>query len=143
MIGHRQYRYSSSWLYCNGLDKYRQVLIAQQISLFMIGTFFWVDSRAGNVAFSQETWGDLAYSAPAEMWALMNLTTASMITVGLLRPVKKWMVAIGSAVACAELLTLSYSAVFTGGAVVVGLYASLYFLPLHLWLFAESLKRAP
>ena len=143
MVASKLRQCSMSWLYNNGLDRYRRMLIAEHSSLFAIGVFFWIDSRSGSPNFGEDTWGSFAYSFPAEMWALISLSMSSMIIVGLVRPVKSWMVAFGSFVQCVNFLALSYSAVFTDGTVVIGLYASLYFLPKHTWMLVESFKNAP
>ena len=131
----------SADLLSNSLDRHRDVWIAMQLSLFIIGCMFWRDSMTGAEGFAEETWGEFAYSFPAAMWAAVLMGSSSMIIIGLLDPIKNWMVFVGSSIACINFALLSYSAVFTNGVVVVGLYASVFFLPLHMWLFVESMTR--
>ena len=129
------------WLARSGLDRHRPLLLALQFSLFVIGVLFWLDATTSAQGFSADTWGYLAYSIPATIWAFANMAASSMCIIGLLRPIKRWMVAAGSGFHCLQLFVLSYSAVFTGGTVVVGLYASIFFLPLHLWILLEASRR--
>lgn len=95
----------------------------------------------GGDGFDRDTWGWLAYSFPAKGWAFVNMATAAITAIGLMRPVKGWMVSVGAAVHVCQFIILSYSAVLCGGVFVVGLYASAFFLPLHLWLLIEALLR--
>ena len=134
--------FGKGWVACNGLDRYRPLWVAMQVSLFIIGCLFWIDSMTGSQGFAEETWGRFAYMFPAAMWAALTMASSSMIIVGLLKPIRSWMVSVGSFLFCLNFILLSYSAVFTGGVVVVGLYASLFFLPLHMWLFVEAITRA-
>lgn len=129
------------WLARSGLDRHRPLLLALQFSLFVIGVLFWLDATTSDQGFSDSTWGALAYSIPAVIWAFANMAASSMCIIGLVRPIKRWMVAAGSGFHCLQLFVLSYSAVFTGGTVVVGLYASIFFLPLHLWILLEASRR--
>lgn len=126
----------------NWLDRHRDLWLANQLFLFVIGCLFWIDSMTGAQGFAEETWGSFAYSFPAAMWAAVLMASSSMIIVGLLDPIKNWMVSFGSSIACINFALLAYSAVFTDGVVVVGFYASAYFLPLHMLLVVESYLRA-
>ena len=131
-------RLSTSWLYSSDLSRHRPMWIAIEASLFLIGALFWVDSMTGAQGFAEETWGRFAYTLPAWIWAAFSMASSSIIIVGLIRPVRSWMVSVGALMACINFFSLSYSAVFTDGVVVVGLYASLFFLPLHMWLLLEA-----
>lgn len=129
------------WLSRSGLDRHRPLLLSLQFSLFVIGCLFWLDATTTGYGFTATTWGAAAYAIPAKIWAFSNMAASSMCIIGLLRPIKRWMVAAGSGFHCLQLFYLSYSAVFTGGTVVVGLYASIFFLPLHLWILLEATRR--
>lgn len=129
------------WLSRSGLDRHRPLLLSLQVSLFAIGVLFWFDASTTGYGFTAMTWGSAAYAIPAKLWAFSNMAASSMCIIGLLRPIKRWMVAAGSGFHCLQLFYLSYSAVFTGGAVVVGLYASIFMLPLHLWILLEATRR--
>lgn len=133
---------SGYWVAYDGLDRYRRMWIVMQSLLFVIACMFWIDSMTVKQGFARETWGDFAYSLPASMWAAVQMSSSSMIIIGLLRPIRGWMVSVGSFVLCLNYVGISYSAVFTGGVVVVGLHASLFFLPLHMWLLVEAISRA-
>lgn len=126
------------WLARNSLARHRPLIQMAQIALFVIGALFWVDSLDGGKSFTPDVWGALAYSIPAECWAASFMLAAAITYIGLVKPVRNWMVITGAAMHCVQHLTLSYSATFTGGVPVIGLYASLFFLPLHLWLLIES-----
>lgn len=110
--------------------------------MFIIGALFWADTATGSVAFAAEVFGDFAYSLPARLWAFAMMGPSAMLIVGLMKPIKNWMVWGGAFLHCVHFVLLSYSAVFTGGSFVIGLFASLYFLPLHLWIFLEAVGRA-
>ena len=66
-----------------------------------------------------------------------------MIITGLLRPVTAMRVAIGAAVQAVQFAALAYSASFTGGQFVIGVYPSVLFVPFHLILMVEALRYEP
>ncbi len=127
------------WLAKNGLSRYRPIFMMAQIGLFIIGALFWIDTQRGGAAFTAEVWGDLAYSIPAEFWAFANMSTSALTAIGLMKPVKNKMVSVGAGLSCLQYLVLSWSAVFDGGAAVIGMYASVFFLPLHMWILGEAI----
>lgn len=120
------------------LDRYRPLLSAMQVFLFFIAVLFWVEATTVNKAFRPEMWGDFAYQAPAQGWAAMMMAASAMSFVGLIRPIQRHMVIAGSAMHCFQFSVVSYSAAFTGGDFGVAIYASTFFLPLHLWILWES-----
>lgn len=128
----------ADWVYHNALDRHRPVFLVMQGLLFFIACIFWVDARTIGVGFDAETWGHFAYSIPAEFWSFCLMATSSLTMIGLVKPVKRWMVAVGCVFHCVQFIVLSYSAVFTGGVFVVGLYASCFFFPLHAWMLVEA-----
>ena len=83
-------RRAIGWLAKNGLARYRPIFMVAQISLFIIGCMFWIDTQSGGQAFTAEVWGDLAYSIPASFWAFANMSTSALTAVGLMKPVKNW-----------------------------------------------------
>lgn len=131
----------ANWVYHNALDRHRPVFLVMQGLLFIIGVIFWIDAMSGGAGFKEDTWGWLAYSFPAKGWAFVNMGTAAITMIGLMRPIKNWMVAAGSLSHIVQFLVLSYSATMCGGVFVIGLYASVFFLPLYLWIFLEATFR--
>lgn len=132
---------SHEWVYHNSIDRHRPVFMAMQFSLFFIGVLFWIDAMTDGDGFREETWGWLAYSFPAVGWAFLNMATSAITMMGLMRPVRNWMIVFGSSSHIAQFLVLSYSATMCGGVFVIGLYASVFFLPLNLWMLLEALRR--
>lgn len=114
------------WLSSSSLSRHRPILISMQLALMFIGVLFWVDAMNGGEGFKEETWGWLAYSFPAAGWAFANMATAAITINGLIKPVRKWMVAVGAASHCLQFTLLSYSATMCGGVFVIGLYASVF-----------------
>lgn len=131
------------WLAKNGLARYRPMLMLIEAGLFLIGGLFWVDTMQGGNAFTEAIWGGLAYSLPAAFWALLHMSTSALTLAGLIKPVRNWMVITGGAGSCLQYLVLSWSAIFDGGAAVIGFYASVLFLPMHIWLIFEAAFHDP
>lgn len=129
------------WLAKNSLDRYRPALIYCQTSLLIFGIFFWLDASLGAGNFKEVTWGAFAYSFPAKGWAALNMGASAIAIIGLLKPVRSGMVALGAILHIAQFAAISYSTTFTGGEAIVGLFASVFFLPLHMWLFSEAVQR--
>ena len=112
-----------------------------QWGLFLIGAIFWIDASLHSQGFNLEVFGSLAYSIPAKVWAVACMSASAFCIIGLMKPVKRWMVCVGASSHCLQFVLISYSAVFTGGAYVIGLYASILLLPLHAWLLYEAAFR--
>lgn len=132
---------SIGWLSKNTIDRHRPVLLAFQWGLFLIGAIFWVDASMNSQGFNLAVFGSFAYAIPAKIWAAAAMGCSAFSIIGLMKPVKRWMVCLGAGGHCAQFMLISYSAVFTGGAYVIGLYASILLLPLHLWLLFEAALR--
>lgn len=132
---------SIGWLSKNTIDRHRPVFMAMQWGLFVIGAIFWIDSSIGSQGFNLVVFGSLAYSIPAKVWSFACMMSSALCILGLIKPVRRWMVAFGAGGHCVQFVLISYSAVFTGGAYVIGLYASILLLPLHMWLFFEAAIR--
>ena len=134
---------SIGWLARNGLSRHRPAFMAAEVALVLIGCMFWSDTVLGGSAFTAEIWGRWAYSIPAIYWAGLNMGAASLTLAGLVKPVRNWMIVTGASISCLQYLALSWSAVFDGGAMVIGLYSSVFFLPLHLWILFEAISNDP
>lgn len=132
---------SIGWLARNTIDRHRPVFLAIQWALFLIGAIFWIDASYQSQGFNLVVFGAFAYAIPAKVWAAMCMGSSALCILGLIKPVRRWMVCAGSGFHCLQFVLISYSAVFTGGAYVIGLYASVLLLPLHLWLFFEAAFR--
>lgn len=132
---------SIGWLAANSLDRYRPALMYAQMSLFLFGCFFWIDANSGGAGFKEVTWGSFAYFIPAKIWAAWNMVASAICIVGLKKPVKTKLVVLGAFLHCLQFSVIAYSTTFTGGEPVVGLFASTFFLPLHMWLLIEAARR--
>ena len=106
-----------------------------QIGIIIIGLMFWVEARMQAEAFSSEVFGAFALHFPAELWAGAMASASLMIWIGLINPVKRWMVAVGAAIQTVQYLALGYSSIMTGGEMVVGLHCTLLFAPFFAAIF--------
>lgn len=121
---------------------HQSVLKDIQVGLVVIGALFWVQALHSNDAFSADLYGDFALIFPAEFWAVSMAGPAAMIWVGLQNPIHRGMVAIGSFLQTLQFLALAYSAIATNGELVIGLFCSVIFAPLHLRICAEAIINA-
>lgn len=126
------------WLSINRMNRHRPFIMAIEAGLFAIGCCFWIETMLAGSAFTADIWGDLAYSIPAQFWALANMSVSALTLAGLMKPIKNWMVALGAGLSCVQYIVLSWSAIFDGGAAVIGMYASILLLPMHIWLLFEA-----
>ena len=129
------------WLAKNSLDRYRPAMIYAQFSLFVFGVFFWIDASIGAGNFKEATWGLFAHSFPAKAWGALNMGASAIAIIGLLKPIRSGMVSVGAGLHCVQFAAISYSTTMTGGEAIVGLFASVFFLPLHMWLFSEAVQK--
>lgn len=118
----------------NSIARYRPLLGWMQLTLFGIGSLFWVEATLGGQGFKAQLFGEFAFAFPAEFWAGLMMGASVITYIGLIKPVRYHMVIIGSLINLAQFLALSYSAFYTRGEFVVGLYASCLFAPIHLWM---------
>jgi len=123
------------------LERYAPLYGLMQVGMFIIGCVFWVEASSGASSFSPVTWGDFAYSFPAQFWAFVNMFAAFVTLIGLINPVHRRMVAFGGCVHLCQHVALAYSAAMTGGDLAVALYASLLLIPIHLSMTAGALAR--
>lgn len=130
------------WLTKQGLDRHRPLFLACQFSLLIIGVLFWIEANSGGRGFSEDVYGQFAYSLPAKFWAAWMMGGAALMVAGLKKPVCSWQVQVGALSQCAMFMLLSYSSVFTNGEFVIGIFASSFFLPLHMWILFEARRAA-
>lgn len=119
----------------------QQVLSHIQIATVCIGAMFWIEANFQGEAFSADVFGDFALLFPAEMWAGIMMASSTMCWVGLRHPVKRWMVAIGAGMQTLQYLALGYSAIATGGEMVIGLHCTVLFAPIYARVFWEAAIR--
>jgi hypothetical protein len=124
----------------HSLNRYGPIVMMMQIALFAVGALFWIDARNGAHGFQETTWGWFAYQFPAEVWALINLSAAFLTFIGLVEPRHRYSLIAGSVLHVVQFAGLSVSILFTDGEAVVGLYAALFFLPIHMWVLAEGVR---
>jgi hypothetical protein len=98
----------------------------------VIGAMFWRQAIQQEGAFNVDTFGRFALMFPAEWWAGAMMAGSLLTFWGLTHPPKRWLMIAGSVVNALQFTGLGYSAILTGGEVVVGLYASIMFAPASL-----------
>jgi len=117
-----------------------RIMMRINVLLFIIACLFWVDSITAAEGFKEATWGKFAYSYPAEMWAALMMAASAVTINGLMMPVKRWMVVAGAALHLTQFSIVAYSAIFTGGEFVVGIYAGLFFAPIFGFALKEAMR---
>lgn len=122
------------------LDRFRPVLIGIEGALLAVGLLFWISTAFGVDSFSPATWGEWACQFPARWWAAIQTVAAAMIVTGLMKPVTARRVAVGAAIQALQFGALAWSATFTGGQFVIGVYPSILFVPFHLVLMVEAIR---
>lgn len=116
------------------------VLSAMQMAVFVIGSMFWIEATLSGEAFSARVFGHFALEFKAEFWAAWMMGGAALCWMGLRHPVKWWMVAVGAGLQCLQYLALGYSAIMTGGEMVIGLHCTMFFAPLYARIFWEAVQ---
>lgn len=99
----------------------------EQWALILVGALFWWQAAWSDSAFSEGLYGHLALRLQAEVWAMAMMAPAALVLIGLQDPVKRWMVAVGAALQVIQFGTLGYSAIFTGGEPIIGIFCLLFF----------------
>jgi len=120
------------------LERYGPLLVTINLSLLAISIFFWIDANAGARGFQEATWGAFAYSFPANSWAAIMMAGSALVAGGLVRPPSARLVAVGCVLQLIEFGGIAYSAVLTGGEMVVGIFASTLFVPMYMWILFEA-----
>ena len=124
-----------------GIDHLSQpVLSYAQIAMVIVGAIFWGMAAHQIAPFDVDTFGEFALQFPAEAWAMAMMGPAAIVWVGLRDPVKRWMVAIGAGMQFVNFCALGYSFIFTGGEPVMGLFALIFFAPLHAYIFGAAVN---
>lgn len=124
-----------------GTDHLSQFILPwTQVSMFIIGAVFWAMATTQAAPFDAETFGYFALEYPAEAWAMAMMGPAALTWVGLRNPVKHWMVAIGAGLQFLNFCALGYSFLLTGGQPVMGLFAIIFFAPLHAYIFGAAVN---
>lgn len=119
------------------------ILGQMQISVIFIGALFWIEARLQGEAFSAEVFGRFALQFPAEVWAGIMMGASAFCWIGLRHPVKRWMVAFGAGIQTLQYLALGYSAIATGGEMVIGLHCTTFFAPIYMIMFWEAIRHDP
>ena len=126
-----------------GVDHLSQPILSYtQVAMVIIGGLFWFMAAKQAAPFDVENYGEFALEYPAEAWAMAMMGPAALTWVGLRDPVKRWMVAIGSGLQFINFCALGYSFIFTGGQPVMGLFALVFFAPLHAYIFGAAVNDA-
>lgn len=115
-------------------DLHHPVVIWSQFAIAMIGCLFWALAQMRDDAFSADVFGNFALQFPAEAWAVVMGGASLMVWLGLQRPPRRWMIAVGSAIQAAQYIALGYSAIATGGEVVIGAHCTIVFAPFFGWI---------
>lgn len=89
----------------------------------VVGMAFWLLAQSQPEAFSAATFGAFALQFKAELWALAMMAGSIITFVGVMHPPHRWAIVLGSAINMVQFAGLCYSALFTGGEMVVGAYA--------------------
>jgi len=117
------------------------VLSHMQLAIIVIGSLFWLEAVLSGEAFSADVFGRFALQFKAEFWAGIMMAASAMCWIGLRHPVKRWMVSVGAGLQCLQYLALGYSAIATGGEVVIGLHCTTFFAPIYFRMFWEAVQR--
>jgi hypothetical protein len=126
-----------------GTDHLSQFILPwTQLGLFIVGAGFWYLATNQDSPFDVNTFGHFALEFPAEFWAVAMMGPAAITWIGLRDPVKHWMVIIGSGLQFINFSALCYSFLWTGGNDVMGLFALIFFAPLHAYMFGAAVNDA-
>lgn len=106
--------------------------------IVIVGCLFWIEAQLRPEAFSEAIYGRFALIFPAEAWAAVTAGSSALVWLGLVNPVRRWMVAVGAGMQTVQYVALGYSAIMTGGEPVIGIHCTFLFAPL----FAATFWRA-
>lgn len=98
-----------------------------QWALIFVGSLFWWMASWRQEAFDAVLYGHFALHFQAEAWAMAMMAPAALVLIGLQNPVKRWMVAVGAACQIVQFGALGYSAIFTGGEPIIGVFCWVFF----------------
>ena len=118
-------------------------LMFLQISLAFIGCLFWFEAQMQGEAFSAEIYGTLAVQYPAEYWAIAMMAGSAITFNGLMHPIQRGWIILGSFIHAFCFSMLAVSAIFYQGQFVIGVFSSVCFLTPHVWLAIEAYLSEP
>ena len=98
-----------------------------QWALIFVGALFWWMAAWKPEAFDAGLYGHFAMTFQAEAWAMAMMAPAALVLIGLQDPVKRWMVAAGAGLQVVQFGALGYSAIFTGGEPIIGVFCWVFF----------------
>ena len=98
-----------------------------QWALIFVGSLFWWMASWRPEAFDATLYGHFALRFQAEAWAMAMMAPAALVLIGLQDPVKRWMVAAGAGLEAIQFIALGYSALFTGGEPIIGVFCWVFF----------------
>ena len=116
------------------------VLGYAQIVLVIIGGLFWAMASQRAEAFDVRLYGTFALSFKAETWAVAMMAPAALVWIGLRNPIKRWMVMVGTSLQICQFCALGYSALFTGGEPIIGIFCVVCFAPMHAYILGAALN---
>ena len=116
------------------------VLSHIQLAIFAIGSMFWIEASLSGEAFSADVFGRFALQFNAEVWAAVMMAGSALCWIGLRHPVKRWIVLVGAGLQTLQYLALGYSAIMTGGELVIGLHCTVFFAPIFARMFWEAVN---
>lgn len=105
----------------------QQELENDQWALIFVGSLFWWLAAWSPDAFDVGMYGRFALMFQAEAWAMAMMAPAALVLIGLQDPVKRWMVAAGAGLEAVQFIALGYSAIFTGGEYIIGVFCWVFF----------------
>jgi len=121
------------WSGPHTLQRYGPAFIVWHGLMFLVGFMFWRDAAQTEISlFRETTWGAVAYSQKAEVWAAINMVASTLSVIGLVDRPRRYFAVVGGVLNVAQYFVLSYSAAFTGGDPAVALYVSLLLMPINL-----------
>lgn len=122
------------------LARYRPMFMLMETMLFAIAGAFWIATDTTPEAFSARTWGEFAYSFPAQMWASLLMIASFATFIGLLHPPERRMIFAGLTLHVLNYGTLAVSAAISNGDLAVAFYAG-FFLTFHALLGLLTARR--
>lgn len=122
------------------INRFRPLLLCVEGMLCFVGMLFWIFSWSGVSQIDPWTYGLVAFDVPAKFWAALIMGGSAMCVIGLLKPVKRWMITVGALVLSFVYAAITYSAVTSGGDISVAMFGSNLFLSFHLWIVWESVR---
>ena len=135
-IGELSYQLGARTCY---IDRHRPLLLQIEYALFVVGLFFYIASKVNPGVFQESTWGGLAYQMPAAFWGAVNAVAAGILILGLVKPVKSWMVLSGAFLQVLQFGAIATSCILHGGDYGIGIYA-ICLAALHIKILHESVR---